>query len=128
MGGTNNVWRHADLAPEIADDIADEILDFYAKAVSQAESSQMDQLGYVPMILINSVPPFGKVKVHSANRYRAINVVNQRVQDWITNLNHPNVVYCDVFAAMADNDGYARSELVVPDGVTFYYQRQSDCR
>ena len=36
MGGTNNVWRHADLAPEIADDIADEILDFYAKAVSQA--------------------------------------------------------------------------------------------
>ena len=41
------------------------------------------------------------------------------MQDWITNLNHPNVVYCDVFAAMADNDGYARSELVVPDGVHF---------
>ena len=62
MGGTNNVWRHADLAPEIADDIADEILDFYAKAVSQAESSQMDQLGYVPMILINSVPPLERSK------------------------------------------------------------------
>jgi lysophospholipase L1-like esterase len=119
MGGTNDIGRFGDYASDVGDDIAQTIIDEYSQVVLAAESNQMDEKGYLPLILINSVPPFGATKVNTPNRHRAIEIVNQRVREWIETLGHPNVMYCDVYGAMADEEGYARPELVVADGVHF---------
>jgi lysophospholipase L1-like esterase len=119
MGGTNDIGRYGDFAPEIADDIAETIIYEYFQAVSAAETNQMDQMGFLPVILINSVPPFGRTKINTPNRHQAIEVVNQRLREWVDQLGHPNVMFCDVYAAMAEEDGCARTELMVADGVHF---------
>jgi lysophospholipase L1-like esterase len=119
MGGTNDVWRYTDMLDDGATDIAEDIVEHYAKVIPEAEATQLESKNTGPLILINSVPPFGNVKAHSSKRHNMIKKVNQSIQDWIAEQNMPNLVYCDIYTAMSDDDGFARSELVIPDGVHF---------
>ncbi len=128
MGGTNDVWRYADLAPGIEEEIGESLLDLYQKSVEgafnlQKEYKDMDP----PYVFICSIPPFGNVSTLPKNAQNSILHINAQIKSWIEEQNNDHILFCDVHKAMSNQERYMRKGLCIPDGVHFTKEGNKVC-
>lgn len=112
-GGTNDVWRYSNFDEEMSKEVREGIIEEMNRAIDLVINGPN---GNKTQIILCSTPPI--LPSIAASVAASDNVI--KVRPMIEALaKRRNVYYCDIFASMQDNNGRARKELVVPDGVHF---------
>ena len=73
----------------------------------------------MPLIIINSIPPFGENFFLPDNSNDAVFHFNERLKGYISELGLENVKYCDIHAEMSNSLNSIKPGLAFIDGVHF---------
>jgi lysophospholipase L1-like esterase len=112
-GGTNDVWRFSNFDEEMSREVREGIIEEMNRAIDFVLNGPN---GNKTKIILCSTPPI--LPSIAASKAASDNVI--KLRPMIEALaKKRNVYYCDIFAAMQDQNGRARKELVNPDGVHF---------
>ncbi|MHA1339000.1 MAG: SGNH/GDSL hydrolase family protein [Promethearchaeota archaeon] len=115
-GGTNDCWRWSNLGEEISADMRADVLEQMEFAIDQTLNGPN---GKDIKIILCSIPPI--YPTSAAPKNAAINV--KKLCPEIKKLaKRKGVYFCDIFSAMADENGFARKDLVIADGVHFTHK------
>ena len=112
-GGTNDIWRYSNWDEEMAADMREDVLEQMEIAIDTIKKGPN---GDKTFIILCSTPPI--LPSIAASLKASDNAIV--IRDEIESLaKKKNIIFCDIFTAMADEKGRALKELVGPDGVHF---------
>ena len=127
MGGTNEIWRDADLEEKKEKEISDTILELYEKCVYKAIEFQKEENGNSPTIFVCSIPPFADVNTLPKNGHKALLFINERIRIWVEKQSNEQIKFCDIHKAMQNEKLYMRDGLAIADGVHFTKKGNKAC-
>lgn len=127
MGGTNDLWRFSDTAPNIEVEIAEDIIEKYHMAIPKAIKLQQDKGLPAPTVVVCSVPPFGNVKNLPKNVQTAVKYVNSELEKMVIVWKNPSIIFCDMHKAMRNDKFFMRDGLAILDGVHFTLEGNQTC-
>jgi len=119
MAGTNDIL--ADLDPELENfsNFINPFIEMYGTLLYFINEQHLN-LGFdLPLIIINSIPPFGANFFLPANSNEAVLYFNERLNGYISDLGLENVKYCDIHAEMSNSLNSIKPGLAFIDGVHF---------
>ena len=119
MGGTNDVWRYAELGDDMDEEIFDDMKDNLQNFVLPQIQEQQKMGVPPPIIFICTIPPFGRSSALPKNHLQIIPSINKKLEAFVNQLNNPQVKFADLHKDMIDSEGYFEDPLCVPDGVHF---------
>ena len=119
MAGTNDIL--ADLDPELENlsNFIDPLIEMYGALLYYINEQHL-KLGFdLPLILLNSIPPFGANFFLPDNSNDAVLHFNAKLSGFISELGLENVRYCDIHAEMSNSLTSIKPGLAFIDGVHF---------
>ena len=119
MAGTNDIL--ADMDPELENlsSFIDPLIEMYSPLLYFINEQHL-KLGIdLPLILLNSIPPFGANFFLPDNSNDAVLYFNERLNGYISELGLENVKYCDIHAEMSNSLNSIKPGLAFIDGVHF---------
>lgn len=119
MAGTNDIL--ADLNPETENfsNFFSPMIELYGNLLQFINEQHLNLGLDLPLIIVNSVPPFGANFFLPDNSNDAVIYFNDKLARYISELGLENVKYCDIHAEMSNSQNSIRPGLVFIDGVHF---------